>query len=373
MDQQVRTQTQEQFEYFRAKPEGDIDPAGEAGWYLQRERERYMISLETAGEACGIHPHHLEGIELGDLTRLPPRTEALRMIGTYAQFLKFDPQPLVLHYAQFLPQPLPVSKRSKPRRPRPLSSAKIIQFASFDKLKSMGTGAGGVVASVLAAVIAFQGLSYMLSPPASEGRFDSNVVAETPIEPAPVVDQTNNAEVVSSISKITETAMTEDSGDQIAALVRDADNSAAGLSGLTELIEQDVVTSSVPLPREKPVSFGSVATAASKATQTIEQVSTASIEPVKSGKVIGAKDARLVLTAKAPVWVRIEDRQGNVVMTQTLNKGDTYRVPNREGLIVIARDGGLISYAIDGVNKGPLGDHGEILVGRSLDLAELAG
>ena len=164
MDQTQLHQTQTQFEYYRPKPDGDIDPAGEAGWFLQRERERNLISLEQAGEACGIHPHHLEGIELGDLTRLPPRTEALRMIGEYAQFLKFDPQPLILHYTQFLPQPLPLGKKSKPRRPHPLSSAKIIQFVNLERLKSYGSGAGGIVASILAAVVAFQGLVYVLSP-----------------------------------------------------------------------------------------------------------------------------------------------------------------------------------------------------------------
>jgi cytoskeleton protein RodZ len=369
MDQQATTHTQQQFEYFRTKPDGDIDPAGEAGWYLQRERERHMISLEAAGEACGIHPHHLEGIELGDLTRLPPRTEALRMIGTYAQFLKFDPQPLVLHYAQFLPQPLPISKRAKPRRPRPLSSAKIIQFASFDKLKSIGAGAGGVVASVLAAVIAFQGLSYLLSSPDNSARYDAKIVAETPADELPAAKPTDGSEVVSSISKLTETQLNDGNGDQIALLARDADKSASGLSGLTELIEQDVVTASIPLPREKPVSFGDGTAESSQLAKVVEQV----VEPQSGGKVLGSAGGRLVLTAKAPVWVRIEDRQGNVVMTQTLNKGDSYRVPEREGLIVIARDGGLISYSIDGVDKGPLGDHGEILVGRSLNLSELAG
>ncbi|MCX7348622.1 MAG: DUF4115 domain-containing protein, partial [Alphaproteobacteria bacterium] len=79
-------------------------------------------------------------------------------------------------------------------------------------------------------------------------------------------------------------------------------------------------------------------------------------------------DSRLTLKAKAPVWVRIEDANGNVVMTQMLMKGDTYRVPNRDGLVVIARDGGLLSYIIDGKDKGILGTPGEILVGRSLDI-----
>ena len=54
-------------------------------------------------------------------------------------------------------------------------------------------------------------------------------------------------------------------------------------------------------------------------------------------------------------------------------KGDTYQVPNREGLVVIARDGGLLSYIIDGKEKGILGTPGEILVGRSLDMKSFEG
>ena len=68
-----------------------------------------------------------------------------------------------------------------------------------------------------------------------------------------------------------------------------------------------------------------------------------------------------------------EDAQGNVVMTQMLMKGDTYQVPDREGLVVIARDGGLLSYVIDGKEKGILGTPGEILVGHSLNLSTFEG
>jgi cytoskeleton protein RodZ len=79
-----------------------------------------------------------------------------------------------------------------------------------------------------------------------------------------------------------------------------------------------------------------------------------------------------VLKAKAPVWVRIEDVQGNVVLTQTLLAGDSYRVPDRADLVIIARDGGLLTVEIDGVDRGSLGAPGEILVGRSLDIDSLA-
>ena len=81
--------------------------------------------------------------------------------------------------------------------------------------------------------------------------------------------------------------------------------------------------------------------------------------------------SRVMLKARAPVWLRIEDASGRVVMTQMLNKGDTYNVPNREGLIALSRDGGRLSYLIDGEEKGVLGPAGQILVGEKLDVAAL--
>jgi cytoskeleton protein RodZ len=114
----------------------------------------------------------------------------------------------------------------------------------------------------------------------------------------------------------------------------------------------------------------------------ISAVDEAALEPKRSsdpatrdpGRVYGSQndDARLVLKANAPVWVRIEDTQGNVVLTQTLLTGDSYRVPDRSDLVIIARDGGLLSVEIDGVAKGSLGTPGEILVGRPLDIDSLA-
>jgi cytoskeleton protein RodZ len=82
-------------------------------------------------------------------------------------------------------------------------------------------------------------------------------------------------------------------------------------------------------------------------------------------------ESRLMLKAKAAVWVRIEDQAGNVIMTQMLRQGDTFKVPNRPGLVVIARDGGALAYLIDGKEKGILGPPGEILVGKPLDLKSL--
>jgi cytoskeleton protein RodZ len=141
------------------------------------------------------------------------------------------------------------------------------------------------------------------------------------------------------------------------------------LEGLAALIEQNAAEEPV---KTKKKSANPSATA-SELPQPLEVTSADDVKLTAEGREFGAKTGgtRLILRAKAPVWVRIEDTSGNVVMTQMLMKGDTYRVPDREGLVVIARDGGLLAYVIDGEEKGVLGTPGEILVGRPLDVKAL--
>jgi cytoskeletal protein RodZ len=339
---------------FRAKPDGESDPAGEAGWYLQRERERRAESLEQSGEATGIHPYHIEAIEFGDMTRMPERQEALEMIALYAQYLGFDPEPLIQHYNEFLP--MPEEAVAHPAEPAPLSSAKVLMFGRLPKIPqlrmpSIPGGAGGIVASVAGAIVLFAGVAWMV-PGGSEPAKPAEQVAA--IEPA-AADQipTSSTGQEATEVKTTETPMPDDT------LAAQAETEAAtgvpgdgaNLNGLGAFIEQQV-------PGEK-------------AAANIPQAD--DVKQTADGRAFGGSNGgtRLMLKAKAPVWVRVEDAQGNVVMTQMLMKGDTYQVPDRDGLVVIARDGGLLGYAIDGQDKGVLGTPGEILVGRPLDLKAL--
>ncbi len=353
----------------RQKPDGAFDPAGEAGWYLQREREARGETLEDASAATGIHPYHLEAIEYGDMTRMPGRMDALEMIGTYAHYLGFDPEPLVEHYVDFLPAPELAPRTSHPANPAPLSSAKILKFGKLPQLPkfsfrlgSMPGGAGGLVASISGAVFLFAGASYMLLPHkdgASESlkqvaEAELPPAAEPPADPMPTASTGNEAADIS----IGDEPMPDDQAAKLTADAPPADDLAGtNLDGISNLIQQEVP-------------------GAKQASKTLEgMVQASDMAVTNDGREFGSSndESRLTLKAKAPVWVRIEDAQGNVVMTQMLMKGDTYRVPNREGLVVIARDGGLLSYLIDGKEKGILGTPGEILVGRSLDLKSFGG
>lgn len=357
---------QHQRRLFRQKPDGNIDPAGEAGWFLQRERERRGETLALAAERCHIHVHHLEAIEDGDLTRLPARADALRMIGAYGAWLGFDPQPLVLHYAQFLPKANRHPGGARAAAPKPLGSATIISFPLAKCMRALSSGSGGI-ASVVVALGLFGAAVWSLSQLDGSGAVQQAAVQESPAAQetylpqiaerqsesyARSVQRTVDADAVFERAAETPVASITSVEESRLKDTADADRAADGLPGLGDFISSK-----------------------------ISAVDEAALEPERSsdpaagpGRVYGSRndDARLVLKANAPVWVRIEDTQGNVVLTQTLLTGDSYRVPDRRDLVIIARDGGLLSVEIDGVARGSLGTPGEILVGRPLDIDSLA-
>jgi cytoskeleton protein RodZ len=104
-------------------------------------------------------------------------------------------------------------------------------------------------------------------------------------------------------------------------------------------------------------------------------VNVASITPATgNGHVYGDKgnDVHVVLKANRPIWLIIEDASGKRLATQSLLKGDTYRVPNRPGLRATVQDGGAITYVIDGVEKGILGQPGNVLAAEPLDVTKLS-
>jgi cytoskeleton protein RodZ len=342
---------QQQRKLFRQKPDGDIDPAGEAGWFLQRERERRGESLNLVSERCAIHPHHLDAIENGDLTRLPARIDALRMIGAYGAYLGFDPQPLVLHYAQFLPKSSRQSGGAKAAQPKPLGSATIISFPLAKYMKAMSSGTGGIASVVVAAALfgaalwSLPQLGDSSQEPAGQVIADA---AQSDPEPEAFVEPAAET-AVASISTIKQTPLDD---AVVETATAEADMAADGLPGLGDFISSKI----------------------SAVDETAFAPEPASGSAKGAGRVYGNQnaDSRLVLKANAPVWVRIEDTKGNVILTQTLLTGDSYRVPDRSDLVIIARDGGLLTVEIDGIEKGSLGTPGEILVGRPLDVERLA-
>lgn len=356
---------------LRAKPDGIMDPAGETGWYLERERHARGLSLDDVASCTGIHPYHVEAIEYGDMTHMPPRLEALEMIAAYADFLGFDPDPLLQHYVTFLPRPQ-VAPRNHPANPAPMMSAKVLPFGKFPKIPAinlkgiklppmppMPGGRNGIVASVAAAFILLSGTAWMFtgSSPAPGVGPDVEQIADGG-DPMPTATTGPDVADVKITDTPIETANNEPvaaDGDQDADAA--VDPAAEGAGDLGAFIAEQVGSDSDP----------------QTVAATSKPVEIASATPGE-GRVFGDVNpaARVVLKATKPIWLLIEDGQGNRVATQMLNPGDMYRVPDREGLVAIAQDGGALVYMIDGVEKGVLGLPGSLLAAEPLDPKILA-
>ena len=336
----------------RPKPDGQADPAGEVGWFLQRERENRGLTLEDAGEATGIHPYHIEAIEYGDLTHMPPRLEATEMIAGYAQFLGFDVEPLIAHLLSFLPPPPVAPRMFHPASPPVLSSAKVLTFGKMPRIPDLkirlANYPGGIVASLFAAFLMVAGGTYMLASPHAGTTAAAPQIAA--VEPAHQV-----SDPMPTASTGADAAAVQITDEPMPAAAPATTVAADDPDALGSFIQQQIPTPKAVQKSAKPVQVQQVATA-------------------DDGRAFGGEnaDSHVVLKAKAPVWLRIEDTSGNVVMTQMLNTGDTYKVPNRPGLVALSRDGGRLAYLIDGKEAGVLGPPGQILIGEKLDVAALS-
>ncbi|WP_439579400.1 RodZ domain-containing protein [Elioraea sp.] len=79
------------------------------------------------------------------------------------------------------------------------------------------------------------------------------------------------------------------------------------------------------------------------------------------------RDARMVLQARADAWVQVRERDsGSVVFDRVLRTGESYRVPDRPGLLLTTGNAAGLLVVADGEPLPPLG--GEGVVRRDLPL-----
>ncbi|MCC9620111.1 DUF4115 domain-containing protein [Thalassospira sp. MA62] len=98
------------------------------------------------------------------------------------------------------------------------------------------------------------------------------------------------------------------------------------------------------------------------------------VDEVGGARVFGAVnvDSRVTISAVETSWVRIRESDGNVLLTRMLTAGDTYRVPNRDGLKLEVGNAGALTYSIDGEDAQPVGDYGAVISDFSLDISDLS-
>ena len=79
-------------------------------------------------------------------------------------------------------------------------------------------------------------------------------------------------------------------------------------------------------------------------------------------------NTELVLKAIGNSWVEIEDLNGNILMTRLMRPGETYIVPNIKGLTFNTGNAGALSLSRGDIFLPSLGDVGEIIKARPLNI-----
>lgn len=341
----------------------DLPAAGErVGATLRTARMRCGEDLQAVAEALRIRRIHLEALEEGDHDALPGRPYAIGFVRSYAEHLNLDPTEMVALYKAETEE----------------NGHEEMVFPEADDETRLPRGSLLVLGLLLAAGV-YGG--WLLSISA-----DRNVAERVP--PVPQRLEPQLAEPGAEVGQQSEVATRQTAGvsAQDTAPAQLTGDAAAASTTPTAARSQPPAAAAAPeIPaREAPAAGAAPTTGAAVPAE----VTVAALEPpsqrplaqaaaraVDGARIYGSQngDGRVVIRARAEdAWIRVEDREANVLIEETLRKGDTYRAPNRDGLILVARDAGALEIVLDGQSVGAAGPQGLVLTGKSLDISDLS-
>ncbi len=385
---------------------------------LRLARQEHGRDLRTVAQVLCIRHAYLEAIEKGDFDSLPGTAYAIGFLRTYADFLGLDGEQIVERFkrevqgvepAQELVFPEPVGHNRIPGGAIVLISMVLLAMAygGWFYLSNEGKSIADLMPRVperLQAMISGDDDNQAAATPepaapVTGGTLDTTVAdAGPPADtPAPAADlETAQEEIVApdaapempapeavaveevdvGTPEIVETSMTP-------APAVEAETEAAAMSPAP-------LTDSVAAADPDPVPAASVAPVSQAATPSADSAELApeeimaiplpptatpdmALSSVRSPRVYGESNAgaRIVLRAVQDSWVQIRDRQEALLLTRVLRSGDTYYVPDQEGLTLLTGNAGGIAIEVDGVALAPLGPTGEVRRQIALDPARL--
>ena len=207
---------------------------------------------------------------------------------------------------------------------------------------------------------------------------DAPQVAEVEIsEPSPEIASPLDFEVAevggtSSASSAEETAAvaaSEPGGatDTAAAAVTETATTDAADTAVVDEV------ASVPAAPEPTVVAAPGETVAASSSAATDEPTLPVVEAEYVPKVYGRTnlDARVVITAVDDSWVQVMGPDNELLLTRILHAGDSYRVPDRPGLVMVTGNAGGLEVRVDDAIAPTLGPLGVVLRDIALDPARL--
>lgn len=324
-----------------------------AGSDLRLARERRGEDLRTIAQSLRIRREQLEALEESRYDDLPGRAYAIGFVRSYAEYLGLDSTHIVDRY--------------KAEIDREEQAKEDLVFPKLSDEKRLPRGTFLIIGLIVAVGI-YGG--YLLTRSA-----DRMMAERVPPVPARIEARVASADAPderpAGLSGDPASAATRPSGDATAAQVLGAGAPADPASVYA------VPPAPVPAPVVAPTEVAALTPTTGDTPSTVAPEAPAivpGLPPIAEGQAFGAEntDGRVVIRArKNDAWIRVEDAQGHVLIERTLKVGDSYRAPNRAGVILVARDASAFELLVDNASLGLAGPPTLVLTGKSLDAADL--
>ena len=164
---------------------------------------------------------------------------------------------------------------------------------------------------------------------------------------------------------VSEASQAAEATDRVVVASLDEAGTDAAAAGAVEGTAAPATGSAEPTIEAAPEETASTVSA-SAAT---EQPSLPAVEPAYVPKVYGRTnlDARVVITAVDDSWVQVLGPDNELLLTRILHAGDSYRVPDRPGLLMVTGNAGGLEVRVDDAVAPALGPLGVVLRNIALD------
>ena len=354
---------------------------------LRAARLAAGIDLRKAAESLRIRYPYLEAIEAGRFADLPGHTYALGFVRAYAEFLGLDGKQVVRRFKEEEQGP---TRRIALVFPSPVQEGRfpggsVLVFAVtlaaavyggwyyWEHREPRGTGEVASVPSNLAAVVMPKPQAPQQSPasvaPATLPQVRTEAGAsDAPAPKAVVGSQPGGAQPKGSL--------TTETGAAAIAVVpppgQPADTPPASVNPASKTAPAEVAGPASPAA---PGSAGEAApTAAREEAKPPAPQQAAALPPAES-HVYGDANAgsRITLAATLDSWMEVRDASGKIMSARLLRAGDSYRVPNQSGLVLMTGNAGGLVVIVDGKPMPALGPAGAVRRNIRLDPDKLAG
>lgn len=318
--------------------------AESVGADLRAARLRRSEDIRTIARALCIRRDLLEALEESRYEALPARAYAVGFVRSYAEYLGLDSRHVVERYKAELDR-AEMEAASDPRFPD----------ASDERRLPKGT------ALIVACVVIAGAYGGWLLTKSTDEMMAARVAAPA-VEAAP--------EPAGAAGSRGDSASAATPSAGAVPVVR-----GAGVA-LTEAERGALMPQTVydPAPVTAISDAEAVAEAEEVQVAALEEAEPDVLPPLPEGTPYGAEnvDGRVVVRARRDgAWIRVEDGVGKVLIEQTFNAGDSYRVPRTPGVILVARDASAFELMVDGTSLGLAGPPTLVLTGKSLEVEAL--